>query len=62
MLCGTFNWKCSEKPTSLDIVLNQARVSTPRRKRNEDEGSLMIHTTKYNCSTELIFFNVDAAM
>jgi hypothetical protein len=62
MLCGTFNWKCSEKPTSLDIVFNQAKPSTPSRKRNEDKSSLAKHTMKCNCSIESIFFNVDAAM
>ena len=48
LICGTFNWKCSEKPTSLDIVVNQSRATaSPTFKR-----------THCQCSLGSLFFSV----
>jgi len=46
MLCGTFHWNLSDKPTSLDIVFNMA----------QEKSSLATNRTECKCTKKSIFF------
>jgi len=52
MLCGTFNWKLSQKPTSLDNIFNDARL----------QNALPNNKTTCKCLNASVFFTLDTSM